>query len=325
MKIFVGRKDELEQFGKVLEDPKGEAVLVFGQAGMGKTWLINKMAEVAENHPELKCGWVRYEVTPTDSVDSTMSLMMDNAFEAASTEPGSFDKVPERRKQWMALLKTDVPKGGEIAEFIDSLRRDQAKNTREQFLERLGMISKRMPKDGRAVFIIDPEKYMQKDSDQSWTIVVKQLPEKIKFVFAQRPEDVLVESDAFGVLENVKSVPEEKLIELEVEAVDELARLRAGRMGYTKKELRDELGRYEGYHYALGAALDLSERALGKVTKDSVEEAVVLGNLGLIYLTSICCGKQKPAMSPLRKQGSRVKKLDSRFRGNDKSCFRNRN
>jgi len=42
-------------------------------------------------------------------------------------------------------------------------------------------------------------------------------------------------------------------------------------------------------------------------------------------LISICCGKQKPTMSPLRKQGSRAKKLDSRFRGNDKYCFRNRN
>jgi len=38
---------------------------------------------------------------------------------------------------------------------------------------------------------------------------------------------------------------------------------------------------------------------------------------------SICCGKQEAVMSPLRKQGSRAKKLDSRFRGNDKSCFRN--
>jgi GTPase SAR1 family protein len=104
-RIFVGRKDELEQFRKVLEDPKGQAVLVVGQAGMGKTWLTYKMAEVAENHPDLKCGWVRYEVTPTDSVDSTMALMMDNAFEAASTEPGSFDKVPQRRKQCMALLQ----------------------------------------------------------------------------------------------------------------------------------------------------------------------------------------------------------------------------
>lgn len=48
-RIFVGRKKELEEFSKVLERPRGEAVLVVGQAGMGKTWLINEMAEIAAN------------------------------------------------------------------------------------------------------------------------------------------------------------------------------------------------------------------------------------------------------------------------------------
>jgi len=32
-KIFVGREDELKQFKKVLEDKRGQAVLVDGQAG----------------------------------------------------------------------------------------------------------------------------------------------------------------------------------------------------------------------------------------------------------------------------------------------------
>jgi hypothetical protein len=41
-------------------------------------------------------------------------------------------------------------------------------------------------------------------------------------------------------------------------------------------------------------------------------------------VSSICCGKPKLAMSPLRKQGSKAKNLDSCFRRNDKSCFRNR-
>jgi len=41
-------------------------------------------------------------------------------------------------------------------------------------------------------------------------------------------------------------------------------------------------------------------------------------------LTSSCCGKPKPEMSPLRKQGSMAWKLDSCFRRNDKCCFRNR-
>jgi ABC-type ATPase with predicted acetyltransferase domain len=155
-RIFVGRGDELKQFAKVLERPLGEAVLVVGQRGMGKTWLITRMGEIAESHPKLSCGWVRYEVTPTDSVDSTMALMIDNAFEAAQVEEGSFDGTQRSLQQWKALLNII-----KIGDLVMSLRRNPAKNTREQFLERLRLISKRMPENGRAVFIIDPEKYMQ--------------------------------------------------------------------------------------------------------------------------------------------------------------------
>lgn len=41
--IFVGRQRELERFQEVLADPAGQAVVVVGPAGMGKTWLLNKM------------------------------------------------------------------------------------------------------------------------------------------------------------------------------------------------------------------------------------------------------------------------------------------
>jgi len=254
-KIFVGRRDELEKFGKVLEDPKGQAVLVVGQAGMGKTWLINKMAEVAENHPKLKCGWVRYEVTPTDSVDSTMALMMDNAFEAAQVKEKSFDGTRRTLEQWRSVLNVI-----KIGDLVMSLRRDPAKNTREQFLERLRLISKRMPENGRAVFIIDPEKYMQEKSDQSWAIVVKQLPEKIKFVFAQRPEDELLKSNVFKGLANVAYIPEGKLDVLEEDNVEDLVRLRAENVGKSAKVLRETMKRYKGHPYAIQAALDIVER-----------------------------------------------------------------
>ena len=49
-KIFVGRKAELEQFKEVLKNSKGQAVLVVGQAGMGKKSIINKSAKFVENH-----------------------------------------------------------------------------------------------------------------------------------------------------------------------------------------------------------------------------------------------------------------------------------
>ncbi len=261
-KIFVGRKAELEQFKEVLENPKGQAVLVVGQAGMGKTWLVNKMAEIAENHPKLKCGWVRYEVTPTDSVDSTMALMMDDAYEAAKSVKKGIRIVRREKELWKAFFSTCglIPIiGSKIKDIGDLILKVKRANTRVQFIEVLNRISEQMPANGRAIFIVDPEKYMQKEGDQDWAMIVKQLPEKVKFVFAQRPEDVMVGSEAFEALDNVVRVQGEMLGVLDEKAVDELLALRGKGLKYTVKEIREALSRYEGHPYALGAALDLIE------------------------------------------------------------------
>lgn len=37
-KIFVGRKKELKQFGKILANRQGQAVVVVGQAGMSEQY-----------------------------------------------------------------------------------------------------------------------------------------------------------------------------------------------------------------------------------------------------------------------------------------------
>ncbi|MGD0552642.1 MAG: tetratricopeptide repeat protein [Sedimentisphaerales bacterium] len=277
--IFVGRKDELNEFTKAIENPQGQAIIVVGNRGMGKTWLVNRMAKLASDHPTLKCGFVRYEVTPTDSPDSTMSLMIDSAFEAASTEPGSIDNVPERKRQWLALFKTFVPRGEQLIELMASLRRDPAKDTRQQFLERLELISKRMPENGRAIFIVDPEKYMAKDSDQTWAIVVKSLPEKIKFIFAQRTEDELVKGRAFKGLENVIWIPKAKLDVLAIEEVDDLVRLRAKEVGQEELALRGAVKRYRGHPYAIQAALGIIEKTktIEGLPQDPTEEGVAEG------------------------------------------------
>ena len=258
-RVFVGREAELKQFKEVLHDTEGQAVLVVGQAGIGKSWLMKEMVEVAYGELELECGWVSYEVTANDRPDSIMGLMMDNAFGAASTKPGSWDDVSERKGQWLALFETFIPRGEQLAGLAKSLRWDPAKDKREQFLERLALISRRMPANGRAIFTVDPEKYMCRDSDQDWAIVVKKLPEKVKFVFAQRPEDVLVGSETFGALGNVVRIPDERLGKLDDEAVGRLVSLRGGGRRGAGKKLLEALRRYDGYPYALGAALNLIE------------------------------------------------------------------
>lgn len=37
---------------------------------MGKTLLVNKMARIAREHPDLACDHVRFEVTKTDERDA---------------------------------------------------------------------------------------------------------------------------------------------------------------------------------------------------------------------------------------------------------------
>lgn len=216
-RTFVGRRVELKEFVRVLEDPRGQAVVVVGQIGIGKTWLLNKMAEVAKSHSGLRCGVVKYEVTPTDGVDSIMELMMDHAFEAGHVEERSLDGTHRRLEQWRSLLNVL-----NLGNLVMSLRRDPAKNARDQFLERLRLISSRMAENDRALFIIDPEKYMQVDSDQCWAVVVRDLPDRIKLIFAQRPDDALYSSEAFGNLKNVFHIPSRSLEPLDSEAVDDL-------------------------------------------------------------------------------------------------------
>jgi len=259
-KIFVGRKAELDQFKEVLNNPKGQAVLVVAQAGMGKTWLVNKMAEIAEKHPKLKCGWVRYEVTPTDSVDSTMALMMDNAFEAAQVTEGSFNGTSRRLEQWRSLLNVI-----NIGDLVMSLKRDPAKNTREQFLERLRLISKRMPKNGRAIFVIDPEKHMQKESDYSWGLLISRLPEKIKFIFGQRSYDVLVKGEGLKVCNNIVRIPEGELKKFDEETVEELVAVRSEIEPELENELRYGAIRSDRSPYAVTGTMALISAAGMKV------------------------------------------------------------
>lgn len=261
--FFVNREKELAKFGEVLEDPQGQAVLVVGQAGMGKSCLIEEMGKVAANHPRLRCGWVKYNVLETDSVNNTMELMMNNAFEAANVKEGFFDATPRRLKQWRSLLNVL-----RIGNLVMSLRRGSKGDTRAQLLDRLGVISNRMPENGRAVFAVDPCHYIPSDSDQAWSIVIKDLPNKIKFVFAQRPDDEIVKGEAFRRLANVINIPDGHLGVLSEQSVEHLVRARAPIIGQSEHVLHEAVRQYNGHPYGIQAALDLLEKK--KVTVEDL-------------------------------------------------------
>ena len=263
--IFVGRKAELKRWEEILREGNGGAVVVVGNPGMGKTSLLDEMMEWAEAIPDLNCGSVRYEVTKSDTPDTVMDLMMRNAFETASDAEGSFVPTEKRQKQWRALLKVAgiVPGVDELATLIASLKHDPARFIRDQFLTRLNLLSNRMPTDGRAIFIIDPGKYLAPNTADAWRLVIQDLPPKVILVIGQRPDDEIAKDldGDLGALDNLEQLPPEPLGALDDDAIAEFAQS-ASIQGLTASQILAAIKPYGGYPFSLGAALKLLEDGL---------------------------------------------------------------
>ena len=138
-----------------------------------------------------------------------------------------------------------------------SLRRDPKRNTREQFLTALDRIAAKMPSNGRAIFIIDPEKYLPAKCDQDWAIVIRKLPDRIKLAFAQRPDDALADSPVIRDLQNIARIPSRSLEVLDEQGFEDLVDSRAVEIGMTPARLKEILAPYHRHPYAVVAAIDL--------------------------------------------------------------------
>ena len=274
---FVGRQDEIAQFVQVLADPAGQAILVAGQAGMGKTWLVNKLTETAENHPQLKCRTTRFEVTPDDAVTATLELILEYAKDAAEAEAGFLEVTDQGLKQLKALLGL-VPRGDKLAELLSVLRREVKGHLRVKFLDVLRALSQRIPDNSRAIFIIDPEKLMHPDSADTWRLITRDLPPKILFIFAQRLSDALISNHAFTALPNVHRIPPatDGLYTLDDQAVQEMIDHLAPQLPVSIGEVRSAVARYHGHPYAVGAALNLiaDGRPLDQLPADPTDERI---------------------------------------------------
>lgn len=257
---FVGRGTELARWKKTLVDPRGQVVLVVGQPGMGKSRLLSRMVELARDDRTYRCGSVRYEVTPSDSVATVLELMLEHALDAARVSEGSLAGSAKRLEQWRALLNVL-----NLGDLVMSLRHDPKRSIREQFIDCLERLAERMPGNGRAIFVIDPEKYLQPRSDQDWMLVANRLPERIKLLFAQRPDDVLADSLLFRGLSaegRLILIPEGQLEVLDHEAVRELVAQAARGSDHSSAELESAVKRYGRHPYAVSAALALVQTGI---------------------------------------------------------------
>lgn len=255
MGVFIGRRIELGRWVEILTAPDAHCVLVIGQEGMGKSTLVNEMARVARDHAEVSCGAIHYTVAPTDTVESLIAQMINDAFDAANHEESSFTPTERRRKQWHGLISL-IPRGNQLLDLLKSLRFDASRNPRQQLLERLSLVSDAIPAHGRIVFVIDAEKYLHPASADAWRLVMRELPAKCKFVFAQRSDDILANDAVLCSLSHVVRIPDTGLGVLTAANVRELVEQKL-----SPRQQFDELvqcvEKYQGHPYAVSAALDM--------------------------------------------------------------------
>ena len=93
-----------------------------------------------------------------------------------------------------------------------------------------------------------------------WRLVTRDLPDKVKFLFAQRPEDELISSNAFIALDNVIRLPNQPLGVLASGEVEDIIRLRADEVGQPVRTLQKALTMYQGHPYAIQAAMEIVKR-----------------------------------------------------------------
>ena len=212
IRTFIGRKQELEQWQSLLSQPaaEGQAVVVVGKYGMGKTWFLDQMIRQAQEDHALRCYAVRYVMAPGESPGMILRMILDDIFQAARYEAGSLDASGKRFGQWVRMYRelglfTQHTDPG--FRFLEQLRFDGHKNIFEQFTNRLKLFSDLLPEQGRLLLAIDPEHDTLAARVELWAQVVKKLPPKVFFLFAQRFQDALAMNDEFRSQRNVHFIP----------------------------------------------------------------------------------------------------------------------
>ena len=209
---FVGRKQELDQWTELLSEPavKGQAVVVVGKYGMGKTWLLEKMIQTGQEHKTLKCFTVRYVMGPDESPGMILRVILDDMFQAARYTAGTLDVNGKRFEQWSHLyqkLGLFLNHTEKDFQLLEQLRFDSRKNIFDQFTTRLQILSAALPNQGHLLLAVDPELDTLASRVELWTQVVKDLPPKIFFLFAQRYKDSLAINEEFRSQKNVHFIP----------------------------------------------------------------------------------------------------------------------
>jgi tetratricopeptide (TPR) repeat protein len=209
--LFIGRDAELSQWTKILNSPNGCAVVVLGDAGMGKTRLLDKMVGSAIERKDMKCVAVRYAVSSDESPGMITRLILEDAFMAARARIGQLDITNKRFVQWATLfdnLKLVSHTTTNRYDFLNALRYVPQKHILDQFVQRLEFLSHHLEGNSRIIIVIDPRNIESSVRCEAWQQVFTAIPPRIILLFAQHKSGTFVSESSIRSLQSVTFIPD---------------------------------------------------------------------------------------------------------------------
>ena len=228
-RLFVGREKELAALKEAIARPEGKLILVLGEVGVGKSALLEELAVRVDGTDD----WVAvpYQLNENDSSESFLPRLMGDLLNVDGVTSGKFlwnapGQIEKVKGFLSAVAKLpSLPGLGEaesLSGLIQILLPDDKRPPREKFVIFLRYAASRLKDGQRLVLIFDPDKYLDKSQEPDWSSLARDIPDRVTVLFAQRPDDVLAESEALLTSPKMQRIPEEPLGHLPREKSDEL-------------------------------------------------------------------------------------------------------
>ncbi len=186
---FFGRQHEIAALTRWVEseprDDFGRAGLLIGSAGIGKSALLRRLAELCRDHPQ---RWVVQHETlnRNEEPGPFFERLLSDAHQLVRNKP--LRTGPNDRRYLKELLGA-VPAAGTL---LAALVADVQRPPWRRFVDYAQALSDALAQsDARYLLLIDPDWAMSDAQAHEWLSVANALPPRVRLLIAQRPDDAI--------------------------------------------------------------------------------------------------------------------------------------